>query len=44
MMHPTMIQASVARTTSPAVTSGKNSAQLRLRQGAAEGGEVLMFM
>ena len=44
MIHPTMIQASVAMTTLPAKTSGKNSAQLRLRQGAAVGNEVLMFI
>jgi hypothetical protein len=37
MTASTMIQASVAMTTLPAKTSGKNIAQLRLRQGAVEG-------
>jgi hypothetical protein len=31
-------------TTLPAKTGGKNSPQLRLRQGAAEGSEALMLM
>ena len=43
VIQPTMIQASVAMTTLPAKTSGKNSPQLRLRQGAAEGSEVGEF-
>jgi hypothetical protein len=44
VIQPTMIQASVAMTILPAKTSGKNSPQLRLRQGAAEGSEALMLM
>jgi hypothetical protein len=44
MTAPTMIQASVAMTTLPAKRSGKNSPQLRLRQGAVEGSEALMLM
>jgi hypothetical protein len=40
----TMFQASVARTMLAAKTPGKNSAQLRLRQGAAEGSAVVTFM
>jgi hypothetical protein len=44
MIQPTMIQASVAMTTLPAKTSGKNRPQLRLRQGAAEGSEAPVFI
>jgi hypothetical protein len=44
MTAPRMIQASVARTILAAKTRGKNGAQLRLRQGAAEGSAVVTFM
>jgi len=45
VIQPTMIQASVSHDDNCRQRqSGKNSPQLRLRQGAAEGSEALMLM